>query len=77
MKNPHRFSRCRRFNPSPLPPGFSDPVLWVGYKGKIYLMLIKPIGEDMTGDEDIFFAGWYGQSSIIHTAKDALNVLGY
>jgi hypothetical protein len=40
-------------------------------------MLIKPTGEDMTGDEDTFLAGWHGQYSIVHIAKDALNVLGY
>ncbi|MCJ7533399.1 MAG: hypothetical protein MUO64_20550 [Anaerolineales bacterium] len=37
--------------------GFSDPILWVGFKGKNYLMLIKPAGEDTTGDEDNFLAG--------------------
>jgi len=57
--------------------GFSDPILWVGFKGKNYPMLIKPASEDMTNDEDDFLTDWRGQSSIIHTTKDALNVLGY
>jgi len=76
--------RCLRRNVRPAPTsilrltclGFCDPVLCVGFHGKNYLMLIKPTGEDMTGDEDTFLAGWHGQYSIVHIAKDALNVLG-
>ena len=57
--------------------GFCDPMLYVGFHDKNYLMMIKLSSEEMTNDENDFLSGWHGQYSVIFTPKDALNVLGY
>ena len=57
--------------------GFCDPMLYVGFHDKNYLMMIKLSSEEMTNDENDFLSGWHGQCSVVFTPKDALNVLGY
>jgi len=56
--------------------GFGCPDIAAGYAGTTYLLEIKSPGGKLTKFEQIWHAGWRGQVAVIHSAEEALKIMG-
>jgi hypothetical protein len=57
--------------------GRGCPDLLVGYAGHAWLMEVKTATGKLTPDEIAFARGWHGQVHVVHSAEEALAVIGF
>ena len=60
--------------------GRGCPDLLVGYHGRNFLLEVKNMdrrGWGLTKDQDVFHVTWKGQTAVVGTVADALQVIGF
>ena len=57
--------------------GYANPILFVGYHDRNYLIIINLIGATLSGKELDLLSFWHGKINVVDTPQQALDVLGY